>query len=640
MKKTYTKKQIHFINLARKRKAEQNKQQQQEQDPEEIPNKKPSEHIESTEHNNQDTTKTNTSNDIIDDNSPDHTSDTNTINNYSPNYSPLSNNSTTMDSVPMDVPDDISIAGGNTAGGSTQRNARAANGISGPSAGHVGGMRGTVPLYVGLRPVPMRTTRTYTKQYYLRLQNELVETKVHSLGGNTTFNGIRYPYHDLPVHVLGFYLSKTEIQELMQYTSAIVKNVHVGIENKTAVLNFETASSVSTIGNNNVGVYLSQISPDIQIRRSGFLPDQKVLIEERFWGNPFVDPARVEWNSDNAVLGAQYVRRTLSNKFEYLTPKTSDNYGINQLLESELPCFDINPFVCKRINASMNEGLFTEYTYKPKNGLVSAQCWFGAGEGFNSNVYENVCFSNYIQKTMSDSFYYPPDDHTPGGWINPQIWEGHSMLSNGPQLAEMNLARWRNYHPDEWPIIPIENSAIVNTPIKKQDPLIIGIDPLVTELTTSTNNKWEAVKCFVDICVNVTCEVEITQGVDYLNPNTKTIIRPNYMNPHRVVESLQSASRIPQMMENPNIVTADSKSKNFLPVEKKAVPSFNAVNIKKGKIRPYPTKELTERRSQRLLEKRLLKSMINQNNSQNKENVSPNTSSNQNKNKNQNPYRS
>lgn len=602
MKKTYSNKQIHFINMARSRKRQQT---ETAKDTATVGEPK----VSKLNHPNSD-------DNIVDDTSPDRTptrSNSSDINeNNNENLDTNENMPNSGDA--MDIPDDSSINGAGSAGGTAQRNVRnTSSSGGGTAAGTTGGMRGTVPLYVGIRSTPMRTTRTYTKQYHLRLQNELVETKVYNVGNDLSFNGIRFPFHDIPVHVLGFYLSQTEIQELMQYTKAVVKGVHVGVENKTAVLNFETASSVSTIGNNNVGVYLCEISPDIQVKRCGLLPDQKVLIEERFWGLPYINANVNEWSNDNAFLGAQYVRRTLSNKFEYYTPKTSPNFGQLNFLETELPCFDVYPFVSKRINASMNEGLLTEYHYKPKNGLVAAQCWFGAGDCFTSNTFENIGMTNYKQKTQSDSFYTLPTENSPGGWIEPQIWEGHSPNTFGPNMLEYALARWRNYTKDTWSIIPIENSAISGSPIIKQDPLIIGIDPLVTEISTSTNNKWEAVKCFVDICLNVTCEIEITQGVDYMNANTRTILRPNYMNPTRVPQVVLSANNMPQMMDNPSVVTADSRSKNFLPQQKETSTNIaRQMNITRGPMKVISKNLSNLRRSERLQANNIIKNLMQQ----------------------------
>ena len=69
-----------------------------------------------------------------------------------------------------------------------------------------GGMRGTAILPTGLRDPCGHYTRTYTKQYKLRLFNSSIEARsisTHITAGNQ----IRYPYHDLPVDYVGFYFS-------------------------------------------------------------------------------------------------------------------------------------------------------------------------------------------------------------------------------------------------------------------------------------------------------------------------------------------------------------------------------------------------------------------------------------------------
>lgn len=121
------------------------------------------------------------------------------------------------------------------------------------------------------------------------------------------------------------------MRSLSYFSESIFKSARVDVYNKTGVINFETASSTSNIGNNNIGIYLNKISSDIGSKRSGILPRQDTFIEEVIWWQTSdVSCNNAEFSSNNvAKLGARYVRRTLNNKFEYMTP-------MNQTMDIDL----------------------------------------------------------------------------------------------------------------------------------------------------------------------------------------------------------------------------------------------------------------------------------------------------------------
>lgn len=125
--------------------------------------------------------------------------------------------------------------------------------------------------------------------------------------------------------MLGFYCSKEEILELHQYTSARVKEVNVEVFHKTAVLTFETNSSLSNIGNNNIGIYLNIFSSDLNSKRFGrFDTSQSNLIENIFWGNHAEHMGETDNYSEEKIgkLGAEYVTRNFENMFEYHSTKS------------------------------------------------------------------------------------------------------------------------------------------------------------------------------------------------------------------------------------------------------------------------------------------------------------------------------
>lgn len=481
----------YYINAARKRKqqAESNNSKKQKE--------------------------TEVSDDIADDLTPDNSS---TASSDIQIPSPLSPDA--MDTDTLNMPDG-NIGGASTAGGSAAvpqtAIARTVGGSTGGGTG--GGLRGTAILPTTWKQHPLKTTRTYRKQYLLRLQNEAAERKGPvTLGDSTSkpFGYIRYPYHDLPVHMLGFYLSEGEIRKLDRFTSAYVKHCKVKVYNKTAVLNFETAASTANIGNNNVGVYLSQVDPKISSKRCGLLPSNRILIEDLFWGKPFPDYANPinEWDTDLASLGAQYVRRTLNNKFEYMTPYATVSAG-------EAPTtsyFDIHPHIIHRTNASMTEGLFTEWNYKPKKGLVS-----GNFTAFEDNFNERIFNTN---------------ERMP-------IWKANAITPNIQPLGRYNTGGQGNGTETAIPNVhmkfPYRNPVIKSSILiddymlggnAKIPALCIGIDTLTTAITIpGGSDKWEPVKCFVDLIVQTECEIEITDGVDYTNPTCPQENFADYMFP-------------------------------------------------------------------------------------------------------------
>ena len=447
-----------------------------------------------------------------------------------------------------------SSAGGEGNGARLPRSMGAAGGTSTSSGG---GMRGIAPLPVGIRQTPMRTTRIYRKQYLLRVQNEGIETRFErqNVGGsldnnNTSYGVIRYPLHDVPVHMLGFYLSKSEMAELALYTEARVKNVSVDVFNKTGVLTFETASSTTNIGNNNIGIYLLELSKDLNEKRMGKLPNQPVLIEEVFWGYPYFRTCgtqNTEFTPDNANdLGAQYVRRTLNNKFEYYSVQCSDANSPQPFIGKgmsvgPIPYFDIWPFVTNRINASMNEGLFTRYNYTPTNGLVFANQYIGQSDSdvrFNNSrmpLYGAAIHSSYNSVGL-------PGLYNTGG-------QSSTTEDTFPLITQKYP--YINASPPHYSSIQIENAADHLKSRKPMPPLVIGIEPLTSEI--QTQGRFEIVKCHVDLLIQCELEMEIVMGTDYTNPNTIRVVRPNYKNPHLAMYHKIQAGQPRRIYENNSI---------------------------------------------------------------------------------------
>uniref|UniRef100_A0A1L8E5W6 Putative vp n=1 Tax=Haematobia irritans TaxID=7368 RepID=A0A1L8E5W6_HAEIR len=457
-----------------------------------------------------------------------------------------------INDVDMSSIDDAASSSGNS---STAGSSGAARVIGGSmSASSAGGLRGTALLPRGIRQEGMRSIRKFRKQYLLRLQNEVVEIShkhepVFSTNNNEaqatgnlnssnygSFGIIRYPYHDLPVHMLGFYLTKQEINSLRYYSEARVVNCQVDVYNKTGVLNFETGASVSTIGNNNVGIYLIELSKDIGRKRTGKLPDQAILLDEVFWGEKLYEVKKSDnefTKTDVAKLGSRYVRRTLNNKFEYWTPmnQAMDKVPNNTYMSFSqngwnlpgiVPYFNVNPFIEKRVNASMTEGLFTTWSYKPTDGLVAGYFDTGPLSLYNDKMKFNQHMVMPLQSSPFTRNIVGNNSMTPvlglnncGGINDQQVTEIPKIVTQRPfkTLNERNML--------------IERSLMSG---KTVPPLIIGIEPLVSELPTNTGNTWSPVRCFVDLYVDVELEMEVKYGYDYIDPAMPSI-PPNYKFP-------------------------------------------------------------------------------------------------------------
>lgn len=451
-----------------------------------------------------------------------------------------------MDIDPVEL--NASGSGASSAGGgSNSRHLRHAGHGSGKSEGgsSTGGVRGTVDLWSGNRQSGFISTRVYKKEYLFRVVNEAVEIKAATDNAvSNSLRSIRYPYHDIPVNLLSFYLSKAEIAELMNYTKSEVEAVKVHVFNKTGCLNFETSASTSSIGNNNVGIYLCQLSPDILHKRYGILPSQGIFIDENCWGRPTKNLSNQDWSTDLAYLGAQYVRHKLDNRFEYQC-HMDNKYRKQETNGIQLPLFNVNPFIMKRSNVSMTEGLFTTYEYKPRKGLVAGQ--------FTNNKWGHVCndFKHYVLKNATlpllEKHISSGSADTSFGPLSNSAGQSAQIGSGGFTESAMMLNRFFNYTQDDYENIFIDDPIFFGKNI--QPPLIIGIEPL----TTSLNGKWEPIKCFVDITIQVELVMKIQQGVDYINPNTESWFRPDYMNPEYVPTVAMGDNSIVQLTTPTNL---------------------------------------------------------------------------------------
>lgn len=443
------------------------------------------------------------SEDISDESAPDVTSDKDAEKSSESNAMDI--DALNSNSPNVSVPDAVA-----TGSADQLRSAGSSTGGSGQTVGS--GMRGMAPLPTS-NPQPSGVyTRTFRKQYHFRIKNEAVYTK----SGNTdaVSNGyIRYPFHDLPVDYLAFYLSKAEIHQLSNYTEVRVKHCKVDVFNKTGCLNFETAASVSSIGNNNVGIYLCQLDPDIVKYREGTYFERDIA--HILHGNPYPKPSATGWTTDNAYLGAQYVRRNLYRPFEYKISYVPERSRTQTPATApypatfSLPLFNPLTFITKKINASFDEGHFTSWEYKPKSGLIMGQY---------TNNYVNRARTAMMRRKLPliTNFDQPPTN----AFGSSAKVQGYAF-----NKESLYLRNFRNLQVANYDRLKIDEYTVGGP--TRIPTLCIGIEPLTTEL----NGKWEAVNAFVDLTVNTYCTIEIKQGVPYINGNTRSVIVPDYMQP-------------------------------------------------------------------------------------------------------------
>jgi len=308
-------------------------------------------------------------------------------NRESPSYSPVES-----DQEMQDATNNMDTNNGDVQADSA---ANAVGSGGGKSSGS--SVRGEAFLPPGLPIIPQENVVTYTKNYRFRIQNRKIDYRTSTAATPSTsansFVIVRFPYYDLPTQRLGFYLSEEEIDKITtECTSAEVLEVEVEIYNHIANLPFETASSTTTLANNNVGISLCLIDPSINKYRLGMIPNIGAFIEERCWGtHASALPLSTSFTSNNiGQLSAETVTKDLDLRFEYTCTtgeRSSFTATTNNVFNYKQHVFPINQFIAKQINASFNEGLFHVHSYKPKNGqFFKNNGMFGTSLDVNSNT--------------------------------------------------------------------------------------------------------------------------------------------------------------------------------------------------------------------------------------------------------------
>lgn len=381
----------------------------------------------------------------------------------------------------------------------------------GASGGRVGGnMRGNATLPRGKQQPPFATTKTYHKQYSLKLRTDNIEYRKVPTTADNGGAFFKYPIYELPWEYLGMYLTQDEIAEITCNSSRVlVEEVEVAIHNFTAVLNFEIGGSVASVGNNNVG-FRASIMKNMRGHRSGYYNQHpSEIIKNVFWGvhaknlpesNAFV-------STNIAQLGAWLVPRNYNLRFLHTAASNPVNPTVSEPSQSfrqyNETAFNWNAYKQERRNVSMNEGFWHKQTYRPKNGYIDGRNFiFMNQQDWNANAAESglIQGSTFMlseaRKThgitqMNPDLYYPRTDIIPVSSLNvPQYRNPQFVKTHLPTNAPGT--RW-NFGQDSDATVPEGNSEQASREQFVQLPAADNYDPtLFHQMLIENKSKFKS----------------------------------------------------------------------------------------------------------------------------------------------------
>lgn len=471
----------------------------------------------------------------------------------SPSYSPIPSNSENMeDGNRMDTTEDegaIDAAAGGFGGRS---------GGTG-SVGSAGmGIRGQVERPTGNIQRPLALTHTYVKQYKLRLQTAAIDYTYINNNIGVVQASYRLPFHDLPVDYIGFYLTQQEMRQLAALTRVDIEHCQVNIYSDTAIIPFETQSSVAAVGNNNVGVGMCTLK-NLTNKRWGEIPLGSDYIKKIFWGqHPALLPAT--GSSPSTVLTpnppAWLTTRNFDRRYSYYYSP------INNFPATTTPAcpevtdatyyvsyFPWRNFVKKRWNASITEGWCEHWEYKPKNKYM-----FGRNRinlitmGGRQNIQNPVSFPDngwlMKQKGMQSLIPSVRPDQTCETTCAPTTTSknmrdtvqtqhhGATLPSQCGQIVGNQIVPALNLDLPYYHDMRIESDQYWNelgesTYSSHVPNCTIGLEPLISNTETNTN-----IDAFVEITVNAQMTVKLWQNPDYLYLHGGAQVNDPFNAPH------------------------------------------------------------------------------------------------------------
>lgn len=399
-----------------------------------------------------------------------------------------------------------------------------ASGSAGGSASNSAGgnMRGQAVLPLGLPGNTKVTyTREYNKQYLFRIFNDLnaYRTGIH---GTAAYTDSVPNILSLPVGSVGFYLNISEMNRLKGKTNVKIKACEVEVHNKTAVTTFETASVATAVGNNNLGVYLIQLDPNVG-EKSQIVPVESfsAFIQTYCWGIDTNNlPLSVSLSTALTGVSATRIRRNVVNRVGFRTIRSGagDSWQGNAITNVPQQLFDHNRHIVAKRNASMQEGLFCKWGYAPTDGTIFAQTQ--STPRASSSFQTGATFSRRNNPYMS-RHQNGQDVLLRKGPI------GNATLNATTSNDNIYIDNFRN--DTTIASLRIDNSFVNKCNAPQIPVLMVGIEPEIA--INSLTGVATAVPCHVDLTVNVRCLVEITEGTSHDISETGIITEFEYRHP-------------------------------------------------------------------------------------------------------------
>lgn len=425
----------------------------------------------------------------------------------------------------------------------------------GAGAGGGLGMRGSIEYKAGNRNGDHKWTKEFSKVYKLRIKTHPVEMAVRATTGThfpaSSIKFVKYPYHDLPVEKLGFYMTELEIRQAISEGSRVeMDHMSVSISTRTNILPFDIASTRAAIGNNNVGIEVFTMQ-NMRGKRFGIGPrHHDKMIRDIFWGNSpgGLTSGTTFTNAIGENPPAWLVFRNFENRFEHYAGVNPDNNETLAVATGlyELSWFNYNDFKAKRWNGSMLEGDCLIWEHKPKNKYLFGKnaidnTYWNYGYQTDVNVNQVSRYANQDNQPHLNAIRNPSSSTRLTG--QPIDWSTSNSNSN-PDF-EVTVDTMRDIHADMWTAGTIASKNFLSNydidtnlnwhdgshtkAVKTNIPTCcIGMEPL---LNVDAENS--AIDNYFCLEVTAKCRITIHQNPSYIYPQlgTARYAPPAFMNP-------------------------------------------------------------------------------------------------------------
>lgn len=359
-------------------------------------------------------------------------------------------------------------------------------GGAGNQGGAGGNIRGEAQLPMGMPIFGARYQRYFTRQYHIRIFNEFHQRKTADLE-NGVYAYLIPSFHDLPVHMATFFLMPQEIIRLQQSTSARILQVGVKVSTNTAILTFETNATTTATGNNNVGIKLIEIDPNVCLHRQGtYERDQGDVVRDNLHGLRGSDmPASTTLTTDFSNGSAELITRNYDNKFIYTSIKqvkatAIPGQGSTTVINLNQDFFPIMRYVKQRRNASIEEGPFLNWEHKCKSGLIASNAYItentSAQTGANEEMI-NLFGEEMAHQHAKNNNPAEPNTTNKAGPL------GRSLLTENFLFSTIYKQNFRNYqNPYQ---IPTDAFSTGGVGFERMTRPIIGFEPLTSINSTA-----------------------------------------------------------------------------------------------------------------------------------------------------------